>query len=171
VNADEAKVIRRIFEWAAEGVGLTTIVERLNAEGVPGTGGKRWSKHPVTRILKNERYLGRQIWGQQSVEHEPGTGRRIMRDNPRSEWRVEDRPELRIVPDELWAKVQRTRAENSRSGSPEAEPGTREEREIPFATLVDWVCQMPSVWRCHDQCFGREGQPSNRVQSLVEPGT
>ena len=118
VNPDEAKVIQTIFEWAAEGVGLTTIVERLNAKGIPGTAGKRWSKTPVRRILKNERYLGRQIWGQQSVEHEPGTGRKIMRDNPRSEWRMEDRPELRIVSDELWHRAQQTRSEVRKSVAP-----------------------------------------------------
>jgi site-specific DNA recombinase len=110
VNHSEAKVIRRIFEWAAEGIGLASIVDRLNTEGIPGSGGKRWTKTPVGRMLKNERFLGKQIWGQQSVEHEPGTGRRIMRDNPRDEWRVEDRPDLRIVSDELWERVQQTRA-------------------------------------------------------------
>ena len=118
VDPDEAKVVQTILEWAAEGVGLTTIVERLNAKGIPGTAGKRWSKTPVRRILKNERYLGRQIWGQQSVEHEPGTGRKIMRDNPRSEWRVEERPELRIVSDELWNRVQQTRSEVRKSVAP-----------------------------------------------------
>jgi site-specific DNA recombinase len=107
----EANVVQRIFEWAADGAGLTRIVERLNAEGVPGSTGKRWSKNAVARILRNERFLGRQIWGQKSVEHEPGTGRRIMRENPRSEWRVEDRPDLRIISDELWEKAQQTRAQ------------------------------------------------------------
>jgi site-specific DNA recombinase len=34
-----------------------------------------------------------------------------MRDNPRSEWRTEDRPDLRIISDELWERVQRTRAQ------------------------------------------------------------
>jgi hypothetical protein len=62
----EANVVQRIFEWAADGAGLTRIVERLNAEGVPGSTGKRWSKNAVARILRNERFLGRQIWGQKS---------------------------------------------------------------------------------------------------------
>jgi site-specific DNA recombinase len=110
VEPSEARVILRIFEWAADGVGLASIVERLNTEGIPGSGGKRWSKSPVARILTNERYLGKQIWGQQSFEHEPGTGRSIRRDNPRNEWRIEDRPDLRIVSDELWERVQQTRA-------------------------------------------------------------
>jgi site-specific DNA recombinase len=107
-----------IFGWAADGVGLTSIVERLNAKGIPGTGGKRWTKTPARRVLQNERYLGRQIWGQQFVDHEPGTGRRIMRDNPRSEWRVEERPELRMVSDELWNRVQQTRSEIRKALAP-----------------------------------------------------
>ena len=109
VNEEEAAVIRRIFEWAADGVGAASIVDRLNREGIPGTGGKRWNKTPVDRILRNERYLGRQIWGQRSVEREPSTGRKILRPRPRSEWKVIDRPELRIVSDDLWARTQATR--------------------------------------------------------------
>lgn len=111
IDPDEAPVVRRIFEWAADGLGLTRILERLNKEGVPGTGGKRWSKGALVRLLKNERYLGRQIWGQQSVDREPGTGRRIMRDNPRSGWQIEDRQDLRIISDEFWERAQTTRAQ------------------------------------------------------------
>ena len=111
VNEEEAAVIRRIFEWAADGVGVPSIVDRLNREGVPGTGGKRWSNSPVDRILKNERYRGRQIYGQQAVDREPSTGRRIMRNRPRSEWKVIERPELRIVSPELWTRTQATRKE------------------------------------------------------------
>jgi site-specific DNA recombinase len=110
-NEEEATVIRRIFEWAAQGVGTSTIVDRLNREGIPGTGGKRWNKTPVVRILGNERYLGRQIWGQQAVEREPSTGRRIMRNRPRHEWKVVERPDLRIISDELWERTQATRQE------------------------------------------------------------
>lgn len=109
VNPEEAKAINRIFEWAADGVGVATIVDRLNREGVAGTGGGRWNQTPVKRVLNNERYLGRQIYGQQAVEREPATGRRIMRDRPRSEWKVIERPEMRIVSDDLWHRVQATR--------------------------------------------------------------
>ena len=111
VNEEQVSVIRRIFEWAAEGVGVASIVDRLNREGIPKTRGKRWSNSPVNRILKNERYLGRQIYGQQAVEREPSTGRRIMRNRPRSEWKIIERPEMRIIPDDLWARTQATRKE------------------------------------------------------------
>jgi hypothetical protein len=69
------------------------------------------SKGAIQSVVDNERYLGRQIWGQQSAEHEPGTGRRIMRDNPRDQWHVVDRPDLRIISDELWDSAQTSRAE------------------------------------------------------------
>ena len=109
VNPDEAKVINRIFEWAAHGVGSATIVDRLNREGVPATRGKRWNKSPIDWMLRNERYLGRQIWGQRPVEREPSTGRNIQRARPRREWKVVQRPDLRIISDELWERVQATK--------------------------------------------------------------
>ena len=84
----QAEVIRQIFTWAADGWGLARIVARTEPKGTPNVSGKRWTKSPITRILKNERYLGKQIWGVQSVEQEPGTGRKRARQNPRSEWQV-----------------------------------------------------------------------------------
>ena len=109
INPEEASVIRRIFEWAADGVGSATIVDRLNREGVPGTRGKRWNKTPVDWILRNERYRGRQIWGQRGVDRDPSTGRKIQRRRPPSEWRVVERPELRIISDALWERTQATK--------------------------------------------------------------
>lgn len=110
VDPPEADVVRQIFEWAADGVGLANIVSRLNVGGIAGSGGKRWTKAPISRVLQNERYLGRQIWGQRLVERAPGTGRKFMRSNPREEWRVQERPDLRILSDELWQRAHATRA-------------------------------------------------------------
>ena len=109
VNPEQAKIINRIFEWAADGVGSATIVDRLNREGVPGTRGKRWNKRPVDWILRNERYRGRQIWGQRGVDRDPSTGRKIQRWRPPSEWKEIERPELRIISDELWERTQATK--------------------------------------------------------------
>jgi site-specific DNA recombinase len=57
------------------------------------------------------RLLTATIWGQQSVEREPSTGRKLMRPRPRSEWKVVERPEMRIISDELWERTQATRKE------------------------------------------------------------
>jgi hypothetical protein len=109
VDDVQAEVIRQVFAWAADGRGLARIVAELNQRGTPNVSGKRWTKSPISRMLKNERYLGKQIRGVQSMEREPGTGRKRPRQNPRSEWQVRDRPDLRIVSDELWERAQATR--------------------------------------------------------------
>jgi DNA invertase Pin-like site-specific DNA recombinase len=63
VVAEEAAVVRRIFRWAADGVGQRAIAARLNAEGVPSSRGGRWCKTAVVRVLGNPVYLGTIING------------------------------------------------------------------------------------------------------------
>jgi hypothetical protein len=53
--------------------------------------------------LRNERMTGRQILGQRRFERRPGTNQKVPRPLPRSEWRVTERPDLRIVSDDLWS--------------------------------------------------------------------
>ena len=71
----------------------------------PTPRGRPWTKGHVTRMLQNERYLGKQIWGQRTFERKPGTNRLVTRDQAREHWHVIDRPELRIVDDDLWQRV------------------------------------------------------------------
>jgi DNA invertase Pin-like site-specific DNA recombinase len=105
VHEEEARVIRQIFEWAASGIGISTIVRRLQ-ETVRGPWGKPWTSGVVRRILRNEVYLGRLIWGRVTFERQPGSNRRIRREQPRDQWKVHDAPVLRVVSDVLWQKVQ-----------------------------------------------------------------
>ena len=69
----------------------------------------------IHRILTNERYCGKQIWGQTSCERRPGTNRVVQRPQPRDKWLVVDHPELRIVDEDLWQRVQDRRVAVSRS--------------------------------------------------------
>lgn len=110
IEADEARVIVQIFEWYAAGRGTGGIVERLNRAGVAGPRRNRWKHGAVKRILGNEKYTGQRIWGQVRFERQPGTQRRVVRAVPREKWHVQERPDLRIVPPELWDRVQKRRA-------------------------------------------------------------
>lgn len=59
VNPDEAKVVALVFERYGQGESLQEIAERLQAEGVPYCDGQsRWNINNVSRILRNEKYLG-----------------------------------------------------------------------------------------------------------------
>src|SRR5207248_2479491 len=100
----------QIFEWYAAGQGTGRLVERLNRTGVVGPRGKRWKHGVVKRILANEKYTGKLIWGQRRFEREPGTRRRVVRSQPHDQWHIQDRPDLRIVNLDLWQRVQKRRA-------------------------------------------------------------
>lgn len=59
---EEAKVVRLIFDWYVnEGIGTMKISQRLNAMGVPPRKGEIWKKSTISRMLKNEHYIGKVV--------------------------------------------------------------------------------------------------------------
>jgi site-specific DNA recombinase len=62
-------------------------------------------------MLRRELYVGKVIWNRSRFTKVPGTNRRVARPRPKSEWRISERPELRIIKEELWQLVQ---AKNAR---------------------------------------------------------
>ena len=112
INQAEAAIVVRIFEEYAHGKSPKAIAKRLNAERVPGPSGNDWGPSTIngnvargTGILNNELYIGRLVWNRLRYLKDPETGRRISRLNPKAEWVIKDVPGLRIVPQQLWAKV------------------------------------------------------------------
>jgi site-specific DNA recombinase len=130
IDADQAKIVREIFEQYADGVSCRTIAAKLNARGVPSPGStwKRterrtagWMGSGVRAMLQNERYRGRVIWNSSEWRKDPDSGRRKRVERPKAEWIVHQGESLRIVDDVLWWRVQqRFRPDNegrySRSG-------------------------------------------------------
>ena len=101
----EAATVRQIFEWYAQGVGVPVLLDRLVASGLSGPRGHRWLAGAVRTVLRNERYRGLLIWGRQSTDRRPGTRQRVVRPLPRDQWHVQERPDLRIISEELWSRV------------------------------------------------------------------
>jgi hypothetical protein len=105
--------VRRVFQEYAGGRSPRAIARRLNAEGVPGPGGRPWGDTTIrghvlrgTGLLHNELYVGRLVWNRQRYVKDPKTGRRVARLNPKGVWVIQEVPALRIVDDELWQAVQ-----------------------------------------------------------------
>lgn len=95
------------------------------------TGSRGWSKQTVRRLLANEFYAGAVVYGKTgNVTRGGEASRRVTR--PKDDWVRADVPHLRIVSDELWAKVRarkaRERADYFRAadgrllGKPECKP-------------------------------------------------
>ncbi|HYF53368.1 MAG TPA: recombinase family protein, partial [Salinarimonas sp.] len=112
IEPGEAAVVRRIFELFANGVSPRAIAHRLNQDGVPGPEGRPWGDTTIrgqrergTGVLNNESYIGQLVWNRCSYVKDPRTGKRVARPNPPEAWERTAVPELRIIPDELWARV------------------------------------------------------------------
>ena len=112
INETEAAIVRRIFEMAADGGSLKGITKTLNEEHVPpprkrkGKTDATWCPNAIREMLRNELYIGRLIWNRSKFIKRPGTNKRVRRERPQSEWKVFDKPELRIIDQQLWDRVQ-----------------------------------------------------------------
>jgi len=70
VDAEEARVVHRIFEEYAAGRALHAIAAKLNDDGVPSQRNRRWSKSGVRYMLHNPVYVGKIRWDE-SVRDDP----------------------------------------------------------------------------------------------------
>ena len=119
VEPREAAQVLRIFKAYADGYSMTRIVRMLNEESIPGRirASKGWSPATVSRLLDNDKYIGKWVWNKTESRRDTRTGRRRRFQKPELEWIVHEDESLRIVPKDLWDRV-RTRRESVRRSFP-----------------------------------------------------
>jgi site-specific DNA recombinase len=112
IDEGEAQIVRRILTEFAEGISPKKIVDQLNQDGIPSPSGRAWRQNTVfgnrkrgTGILNNELYIGVRVWDRLEYRRHPQTQKRVSRLRPEEEWVRVEVPDLRIVDDELWARV------------------------------------------------------------------
>ena len=117
IDPREAAVVLRIFRAYAEGLSVIRIVRLLNEESVPGRIRSRqgWSSGTVSRVLDNEKYIGRWVWNKTERRRDPRTGQPRCFPKPTSEWVIHEDQSLRIVAQELWEQVRARRKEVRRN--------------------------------------------------------
>ena len=120
IDEEQAEIVRWIFEQYVLGRSPKELAVELNNRlpPVPGPRGLKWRDTAIrghrdrgAGILNNETYIGRLVFNRRNFRKNPETENREARLNDRSEWVVGEVPELRIVSDELWAKVKERQIE------------------------------------------------------------
>jgi DNA invertase Pin-like site-specific DNA recombinase len=113
IDAEQAKWIVFIFEQYAAGYSPRKIADWLNDKQVPAPRGGAWCQTAIygnqkrgLGILANRMYNGEYIWNRSKWIKDPATGKRKRIENPESEWIINQVEQLRIVPRELWLRVQ-----------------------------------------------------------------
>ena len=105
INEEEAKIVKEIFEsYVYKGIGTTKIAWNLNDRGIRTKKTKsKWVQTSIVRMLKNPIYTGR-VTNKKSEVTDFITGTR--KGLPEEEWIVVERPEMRIISDELFNRAQ-----------------------------------------------------------------
>ena len=132
INEEEAKIVKEIFEsYVYKGIGTTKIAWDLNDRGIRTKKTKsKWVQTSIVRMLKNPIYTGR-VTNKKSEVTDFITGTR--KDLPEEEWIVVERPEMRIISDELFNRAQEILAQRSNEFKLNSK---REKTEYVFSTLI-----------------------------------
>ncbi len=161
IVAAKAAVVDRIFRMRAAGRSYQDIAKALNEEGVKPPRGRQkdsrkrrdgWAISGVRSMLQNSKYAGRWTFGARSWKKSPTTGKRVNRpgESPLIEVAL---PDLRIVDEETWSRVQAINEEareRHAAVGPSAyarEGGASTARRVyPMSTLIRCgICGGPMV--------------------------
>jgi DNA invertase Pin-like site-specific DNA recombinase len=113
VNDAQAQIVRRIFAEYDQGHSPRQIARMLNKEGVPGPRGGEWTAASINGdhrvgdgILHQALYRGERVFNRRRFRKNPETGKRSSVINPESDWVRAAVPDLRLLDDDLWERVQ-----------------------------------------------------------------
>ncbi|GAB6073273.1 recombinase family protein [Venenivibrio stagnispumantis] len=121
IDEKEAEIVREIFNLYVSGKGFKEIARILNQRNIPSPRNAKWSSNAVREIITNEIYKGVIIWNKRQYKKIAGFPKRKVIPNPPSQWIRIERPDLRIIPEELWeeannSRLSRRKGDNKRKG-------------------------------------------------------
>ena len=202
VVPDQAEIIVEIFDRYADGESAKKIAGDLNQRGVPSPG-SYWnlkirravgwthttllgSATKCSGILRNQIYRGCVTWNKRQNKKVPGSGRRVQRKRPESDWIKFDDARLRVVSDSVWQRVDdRLRAARDRTHPNNKAPRTpgRPSRYMLSGLMTCTSCGGHYVmWNnrayvCSSQTNGRESLcpqrralPRSKIESKLLAG-
>ncbi len=107
VNEQEAEAIRQMISaYLDAAISPKGIALRLHELGIPSRHGGQWSFTTVRGILRNRMLIGEVRYNQRRMKLNKETGLRVPVFNAEGDHMISQRPELRIVDDETFARVQ-----------------------------------------------------------------
>ncbi len=113
VVPERAAIVRRIFDDYADGLSPRRIAAALNSEGIPSPSGGKWNDSTIRGnakkrdgMLRNEAYVGILAYGRNRFLRDGETGHRISRPTDVDDIVYGEAPDLAIIDDDVWNRVQ-----------------------------------------------------------------
>ena len=147
----EADTIRLIYSlWVDEGIGSTTIANRLDALHIRPRKSERWSNASIRDILKNPVYIGKIRWNWRKVVKKYENGE-IVSSRPKAskdEWIYVDGKHEPIITEEVF------QASLARFGKlPRTKPKSK--LNNPFAGIMHCSCGRPMIYQPQQKSAAR----------------
>jgi site-specific DNA recombinase len=127
IDEEQAAHVRWIFARYGDGWSPRAIAAELNRLHVasPGSSWRNrvvrrssgWLGSAVKSLLGNGLYAGSYDWNKTVWQKDPDTGKRRVASRPPGEWIRSQMPELKIVEDDLWQRVQARHAHAAAAGA------------------------------------------------------
>jgi site-specific DNA recombinase len=112
IHEEEAAILLRVFTEYADLSPPRAITSALNDEGVPFREGRRWRPQLLIEprgLLFTKLYIGQVHWNRTRMEAHPVTRRKVARPGNPDDLIVREKPELRIIPQDLWDRAHAVR--------------------------------------------------------------
>ena len=115
IDEKTAPAVHIIYQMYIDGYGYTKIAERLNNEGYRTQTGRKFSRHSMYGILRNEKYTGTYVFNR-TVKQIPGA-KRVHRKSKDEDDIIKIKDGMpRIIEDKIWMEVQ-NKLDNNLKGS------------------------------------------------------
>lgn len=108
-DPETAPVVKMIFEWYRDGIGMTRIADRLDELHIPAPDGGKWVPDTIPRFLKNEHYIGKVVWNKRPTTRKIQDGEVIISRPNAEDYLVYEGKHPAIIEMELWDAVQQIR--------------------------------------------------------------
>ncbi|MDO5644040.1 MAG: recombinase family protein, partial [Paracoccus sp. (in: a-proteobacteria)] len=113
IDPEKCAIVRRIFDDYADGISPRAIAARLNQDGILSPSGGKWNDSTIRGnakkrdgMLRNEAYVGIIVYGRNRFHRDSQTGLRISRPADAGDITYGEAPELAIIADDVWNRVQ-----------------------------------------------------------------
>ena len=151
VPNSEADTVRLIYElWTAEGLGTTTIANRLNALHIKPRKSDIWSNASVRDMLRNPVYIGKIRWNWRKTIKRYENGE-LVASRPKSkkeDWILVDGKHEAIISDNVFEAAQK------RFGNlPKVKAASG--LQNPFAGIMHCSCGRPMIYQPSNKCSAR----------------
>lgn len=131
VVPEEAEIVKRIFGMYLSGMGIQSIANTLNREGIPTRLGAKFKRFAISKMLRNEAYTGNLLL-QKTFKDNHITKRTIINRGELPMYYVENAHEG-IIPPEIFQKVQEMIAQRAEKYAP---PPLEKPAVYPFTSLI-----------------------------------